>query len=93
VCGLSFTLGGVTARALRLDAPADASVTLACGMNKSSARAVLITTTLPDRPHILLPVLAHRLLQKVAADRVVRRASSLNRPSCVPRSAAEVRRR
>lgn len=72
VCGLSFTLGRVTARALRLDAPAGASVTLACGMNNSSASAVLITTTLPDRPHVLLPVLAYGLLQKVAAGRVVR---------------------
>ncbi|MET8244434.1 sodium-dependent transporter [Streptomyces sp. NPDC005202] len=72
VCGLSFVLGGLTARALRLDAHAGASVTLACGMNNSSASAVLITTTLPDRPHILLPVLAYGLLQKVAAGRVVR---------------------
>jgi BASS family bile acid:Na+ symporter len=72
VCGLSFALGLVTARALRLDAPAGASVTLACGMNNSSASAVLITTTLPDRPHVLLPVLAYSLLQKVAAGRVVR---------------------
>jgi BASS family bile acid:Na+ symporter len=72
VCGLSFTLGRITARVLRLDAPAGASVTLACGMNNSSASAVLITTTLPDRPHVLLPVLAYSLLQKVAASRVVR---------------------
>ena len=72
VCGLSFTLGRITARVLRLDAPAGASVTLACGMNNSSASAVLITTTLPDRPHVLLPVLAYSLLQKVAAGRVVR---------------------
>ncbi|WP_405885062.1 sodium-dependent transporter [Streptomyces sp. NBC_01136] len=72
VCGLSFALGRITARALRLDAPAGASVTLACGMNNSSASAVLITTALPDRPHVLLPVLAYSLLQKVAAGRVVR---------------------
>ena len=72
VCGLSFALGRVAAHALRLDARAGASVTLACGMNNSSASAVLITTTLPDRPHILLPVLAYGLLQKVAAGRVVR---------------------
>ncbi|MCI3273898.1 bile acid:sodium symporter [Streptomyces cylindrosporus] len=72
VCGLSFGVGRVAVRALRLDARAGASVTLACGMNNSSASAVLITTTLPDRPHILLPVLAYGLLQKVAAGRVVR---------------------
>jgi BASS family bile acid:Na+ symporter len=72
VCGLSFALGGITARVLRLDAPAGAAVTLACGMNNSSASAVLITTTLPDRPHVMLPVLAYSLLQKVAAGRVVR---------------------
>ncbi|MFJ9904645.1 sodium-dependent transporter [Streptomyces sp. NPDC101152] len=72
VCALSFTLGRITSRVLRLDARAGASVTLACGMNNSSASAVLITTTLPDRPQILLPVLAYGLLQKVAAGRVVR---------------------
>ncbi|MGW3031658.1 sodium-dependent transporter [Streptomyces sp. NPDC001178] len=72
VCGLSFALGRIAAHALRLDARAGASVTLACGMNNSSASAVLITTTLPDHPHILLPVLAYGLLQKVAAGRVVR---------------------
>lgn len=77
VCGLSFTLGRVASRVLRLDA-GGASVTLACGMNNSSASAVLITTTLPDRPHILLPVLAYGLLQKVAAGRVVRIGQETN---------------
>ncbi len=81
MCGLSFTLGRVAARVLRLDARAGASVTLACGMNNSSASAVLITTTLPDRPHILLPVLAYGLLQKVAAGRVVRMGEETNRRS------------
>ncbi|MEV6019883.1 sodium-dependent transporter [Streptomyces sp. NPDC051997] len=80
VCGLSFALGLVTTRALRLDAPAGASVTLACGMNNSSAGAVLITTTLPDRPHVLLPVLAYSLLQKAAAGRVVRAGRRPRRP-------------
>ncbi|GHI09950.1 sodium-dependent transporter [Streptomyces cellostaticus] len=79
VCGLSFTVGGLTARLLRLDARAGASVTLACGMNNSSASAVLITTALPDRPQILLPVLAYGLFQKVAADRVVRSAAPSRR--------------
>lgn len=68
----------MAARVLRLDARAGASVTLACGMNNSSASAVLITTTLPDRPHILLPVLAYGLLQKVAAGRVVRIGQETN---------------
>ena len=72
VCLLSFTLGRSAARLLRLDTPAAASVTLACGMNNSSASAVLITTTLPDKPHLLLPVLAYGLLQKTAANRLVR---------------------
>ena len=72
VCALSFATGRVAARALRLDAPAASSLTLACGMNNSSAGAVLITTALPDKPHLLLPVLAYGLLQKTAANRVVR---------------------
>ncbi|MGW3708530.1 sodium-dependent transporter, partial [Streptomyces sp. NPDC005121] len=65
---------------LRLDAPAATSLTLACGMNNSSASAVLITTALPDKPHLLLPVLAYGLLQKTAANRVVRTA----RPQSLP---------
>ncbi|MEU8950859.1 bile acid:sodium symporter [Streptomyces sp. NPDC048489] len=75
VCGLSFGLGRITARMLRLDPSTGASVTLACGMNNSSASAVLVSTALPDRPHVLLPVLAYSLLQKVAAGRVVRAAA------------------
>ncbi|MGX1672736.1 sodium-dependent transporter [Streptomyces sp. NPDC055400] len=73
VCLLSFMVGRGAARLLGLDAPAASSLTLACGMNNSSASAVLITTTLPDKPHLLLPVLAYGLLQKTAAGRVVRR--------------------
>ncbi|MFE4957949.1 DUF5959 family protein [Streptomyces sp. NPDC056653] len=71
VCLLSFVLGRTAARILRLDAPVASSLTLACGMNNSSASAVLITTLLPDKPHLLLPVLAYGLLQKTAASRVV----------------------
>ncbi|MEU8579231.1 sodium-dependent transporter [Streptomyces abikoensis] len=72
VCALSFTLGRITARLLRLEPSTGSSLTLACGMNNSSASAVLITTTLPDKPQLLLPVLAYGLLQKLAASRVVR---------------------
>ncbi|MGW8380623.1 sodium-dependent transporter [Streptomyces sp. ODS28] len=72
VCGLSFATGRFATRILRMDALAGNSVTLACGMNNSSASAVLISTALPGRPHILLPVLAYSLLQKLAASRVVR---------------------
>ncbi|MEW2299221.1 sodium-dependent transporter [Streptomyces sp. NPDC006655] len=72
VCQLSFALGRGAARLLRLDPPAASSLTLACGMNNSSDSAVLITAALPDKPHLLLPVLAYGLLQKTAANRVVR---------------------
>jgi BASS family bile acid:Na+ symporter len=72
VCQLSFVLGRGAARLLRLDPPAASSLTLACGMNNSSASAVLITAALPDKPHLLLPVLAYGLLQKTAANRAVR---------------------
>jgi BASS family bile acid:Na+ symporter len=88
VCLLSFTLGRGAARLLGLDTPAASSLTLACGMNNSSAGAVLITTTLPDKPHLLLPVLAYGLLQKTAANRVVRRGPCRSaaplRPPCAP---------
>ncbi|MFD9335005.1 hypothetical protein ACFWBF_11455 [Streptomyces sp. NPDC060028] len=70
VCVLSFGWGRWCARALRLGTPAGMSVTLACGMSNSSAGAALITTAMPDRPQILLPVLAFSLLQKLAANRI-----------------------
>ncbi|MEU9393908.1 sodium-dependent transporter [Streptomyces sp. NPDC048324] len=73
VCLLSFTLGRLAARLLRLEGPVASSLTLACGMNNSSASAVLITTSLPDKPHLLLPVLAYGLLQKTAANRIIAR--------------------
>ncbi|MFJ2608720.1 sodium-dependent transporter [Streptomyces sp. NPDC087425] len=73
VCLLSFALGRVAARALRLEPGVGASLTLACGMNNSSASAVLITAALPGKPQLLLPVLAYGLVQKTAASRIVRR--------------------
>ena len=79
VCVLSFVLGRLAAHVLRLDAPVASSLTLACGMNNSSASAVLITTSLPDKPHLLLPVLAYGLLQKTAANRVVARLRPASR--------------
>ncbi|WP_069884314.1 sodium-dependent transporter [Streptomyces luteocolor] len=72
VCAFSFLLGRLTAHALHLDGSVASSLTLACGMNNSSASAVLLTTALPDKPHLLLPVLAYGLLQKTAANWVVR---------------------
>ncbi|MER6738564.1 bile acid:sodium symporter [Streptomyces puniciscabiei] len=80
VCLLSFALGRGAARLLPLDPPAASSLTLACGMNNSSASAVLLTAALPDEPHLLLPVLAYGLLQKTAANRVVRPRA--RRPAC-----------
>ncbi len=80
VCLLSFLLGRIAAHLLHLAAPAASSVTLACGMNNSSASAVLITTALPGKPHLLLPVLAYGLLQKTAASRVV----AANSRPCAP---------
>jgi BASS family bile acid:Na+ symporter len=49
-------------------------------MHNGSASAVLITTTPPDGPHLLLPVLAYGLPQKTAANRVVH----LTRPQRPP---------
>lgn len=43
-----------------------------CGRNNSSASEVLTSTTLPDKPDLLLPVLEYGLLQKTTANRVVR---------------------
>lgn len=52
------------------------AITLSCGMNNSSAGAVLAATNLPSSPQVLLPVLAYSLLQKCGAglaDSVLRR--------------------
>ncbi|MFF0751699.1 sodium-dependent transporter [Streptomyces sp. NPDC004267] len=72
VCLLSFGWGACWARILRLGASARTCVALACGMSNTSAGAVLITSAMPDRPQILLPVLAFSLLQKTAANRITR---------------------
>jgi BASS family bile acid:Na+ symporter len=82
-CLLSFALGRTAARLLRLEAGTTSSLTLACGMNNSSASAVLITTSLPDKPHLLLPVLAYGLLQKTAASRIVTRRPPVPPPPAV----------
>ncbi|MEU6384140.1 sodium-dependent transporter [Streptomyces bauhiniae] len=76
VCLLSFGAGHGIARLLRLDAPSATSFTLACGMNNSSAGAVMLTVALPDKPHLLMPVLAYGLFQKTAANGVVRMRAS-----------------
>ncbi|MEU6387928.1 sodium-dependent transporter [Streptomyces sp. NPDC046939] len=89
VCAFSFALGRLTARALRLDPPVASSLTLACGMNNSSASAVLLTTALPDKPHLLMPVLAYGLMQKTAANRVVRPRA---RAGAAPRKSGGARR-
>ncbi|MFE3649751.1 bile acid:sodium symporter family protein [Streptomyces sp. NPDC059152] len=67
MCAASFLLGWCLARALKA-AHADAvALTFTSGMNNSSAGAVLATTRFPDHPHVLLPILAYSLLQKVLA--------------------------
>lgn len=72
VCASSFAVGRLAVALLRLDRHAGTSVTLACGMNNSSACAVLIATAMPGRPQVLMPVLAYSFLQKLAAQRLVR---------------------
>ncbi|MEU6662495.1 sodium-dependent transporter [Streptomyces sp. NPDC046821] len=67
MCGASFGLGWCLARALRSDRPDAIAITLATGMNNSSASAVLAADRLADHPHVLLPVLAYSVLQKVLA--------------------------
>ncbi|MEV0415563.1 hypothetical protein AB0I68_33535 [Streptomyces sp. NPDC050448] len=71
VRALPFLSGRIAGHLLGPDARARTGVTLACGMDNGSAGAVLVTTVLPDRPHVLLPVLAYSLLQKPAAQHAV----------------------
>ncbi|NEC88075.1 sodium-dependent transporter [Streptomyces sp. SID12501] len=84
ICLLSFAVGRAAAHILQLEAGTASSLTLACGMNNSSASAVLITTCLPDKPHLLLPVLAYGLLQKSAASRIVSRLRRVPVPAATP---------
>ncbi|MEU9119904.1 bile acid:sodium symporter [Streptomyces sp. NPDC048506] len=67
MCAASFVLGWCLARALRA-APADTvALTFTSGMNNSSASAVLASTRFADHPHVLLPILAYSVLQKLLA--------------------------
>ncbi|MFJ7996107.1 sodium-dependent transporter [Streptomyces sp. NPDC096310] len=72
ICGASFLLGLAAGTTLRLDRGGRSSLALACGMSNSSAGAVLITAAMPDKPHLLMPVLAYGLVQKSLAGFVVR---------------------
>ncbi|MGW4758259.1 sodium-dependent transporter [Streptomyces chartreusis] len=81
VCGASFLLGHSVGRALRL-APAERScLALACGMSNSSAGAVLITAAMPEKPYLLMPVLAFGLIQKSLAGLAVRQTRPPASPS------------
>ncbi|MFJ4716865.1 sodium-dependent transporter [Streptomyces sp. NPDC088785] len=74
VCVASFVLGSAAGAVLRLNRGGRSSLALACGMNNSSAGAVLISTALPDKPYLLMPVLTYGLVQKSVAGLVVRGA-------------------
>ncbi|MCB5908909.1 bile acid:sodium symporter family protein [Streptomyces pinistramenti] len=67
MCAASFLLGWCLARALKAAHADTVALTFTSGMNNSSASAVLATTRFPDHPHVLLPILAYSLLQKVLA--------------------------
>ncbi|WP_353940194.1 sodium-dependent transporter [Streptomyces sp. HUAS MG91] len=77
MCGASFLLGHVAGAALRLSSSGRSSLALACGMSNSSAGAVLISAAVPSKPYLLLPVLVYGLVQKSAANLVVRRTRPL----------------
>ncbi|MFD3564003.1 sodium-dependent transporter [Streptomyces sp. NPDC058686] len=81
MCGASFLLGHAAGTTLRLDRGTRSSLALACGMSNSSAGAVMITASMPDKPHLLLPVLAYGLVQKGLAGLVVRQALPAPSPS------------
>ncbi|MFJ1697102.1 bile acid:sodium symporter family protein [Streptomyces sp. NPDC088252] len=67
LCAASFAIGWCLARGVRADRADTVAITLSCGMNNSSAGAVLAATHLPSSPQVLLPVLAYSLLQKCGA--------------------------
>ncbi|MFH8591503.1 bile acid:sodium symporter family protein [Streptomyces rimosus] len=67
VCCLAFSCGRWMSRWTRCDQPDGISLTLATGMNNSSAAAVLAACWFSHRPEILLPILFYSLLQKIVA--------------------------
>nr|WP_239091429.1 sodium-dependent transporter [Streptomyces sp. SID14478] len=72
VCGTAFLLGHAAGALLCLGRGGRSSLALACGMSNSSAGAVLITAAMPDKPYLLVPVLAYGLVQKTFAGFTVR---------------------
>jgi BASS family bile acid:Na+ symporter len=72
MCAASFLLGHTAGTTLRLDRGGRSTLALACGMNNSSAGAVLISAAMPDKPYLLMPVLVYGLVQKSLAGLVVR---------------------
>ncbi|MGW7577049.1 bile acid:sodium symporter [Streptomyces sp. NPDC054765] len=67
MCAASFVLGWCLARVLKTAHPDTVALTFTSGMNNSSAGAVLATTRFADHPHVLLPILAYSVLQKLVA--------------------------
>ncbi|MFE0376961.1 bile acid:sodium symporter family protein [Streptomyces inhibens] len=67
MCAASFVLGWCLARMLRAAHADTIALTFTSGMNNSSASAVLATTRFPGHPHVLLPILAYSVLQKLLA--------------------------
>ncbi|MFF7195992.1 sodium-dependent transporter [Streptomyces sp. NPDC008079] len=84
-CLAALAVGWGLARGLRSDRADTVAITLASGMNNSSASAVLAATHLPAHPQVLMPVLAYSIVQKFGAGAV---DSFLG-----PRAAAGSRRR
>ncbi|MER8045466.1 bile acid:sodium symporter [Streptomyces sp. NPDC094032] len=72
VCFLGFRCGRWASGRTRCDLPDSISLTLATGMNNSSAAAALAATWFAQRPQVLLPILAYSLFQKVAAQTAAR---------------------
>ncbi|MEU8759275.1 bile acid:sodium symporter [Streptomyces sp. NPDC048659] len=72
VCFLGFRCGRWTSAWTRCDGPAAVSLSLATGMNNSSAAAALAATCFAQRPQVLLPILAYSLVQKIAAQTATR---------------------
>ncbi|MCX5388150.1 bile acid:sodium symporter family protein [Streptomyces sp. NBC_00083] len=89
-CALSFLFGRWMSRWTRCDAPDHVSLTLATGMNNTSAAAVLAAAWFSHRPEVLLPILSYSLLQKTMAGAMGRppRGSGSTPPAGSPRHPA-----
>lgn len=78
LCALTFSAGGLVARASGADRGQKAALMFGLGMNNNGTGMVLASTAMAASPMVLLPIIVYTLAQHLAAgcvDRMLRRPS------------------